>query len=72
MKSSPKCTVLYISGKRAEKANKSIKVVSIQVKYSLQHQHIKTRAPHVGASAWLQLLLENSESKKGHNYFKKI
>ena len=26
----------------------------------------------MGAKAWLQLLLENYKSKKGHNYIKKI
>ena len=30
-----------------------------------------TTAPHGGAYARLQLLLENSKSKKGHNYVKK-
>ena len=29
-----------------------------------------TRAPHADANAWLQLLLENSKSKRGHNYIK--
>ena len=29
-------------------------------------------APHAGANARLQLLLENSKSKKGHNYVKMI
>ena len=29
-------------------------------------------APHAGANARLQLLLENSKSKKGHNYAKMI
>ena len=27
-----------------------------------------TRAPHAGDNAWLQLLLENSKSERGHNY----
>ena len=31
----------------------------------------KTRAPHVDANAQLQLLLENSKSKKGCNYVKR-
>ena len=31
-----------------------------------------TRAPHAGANARLQLHLENSKSKKGHNFDKKI
>ena len=30
--------------------------------------NLKTRALHVGANARLQLLLENSKSKEGHNY----
>ena len=30
-----------------------------------------TRAPHVGSNTRLQLLLENSKSKRGHNYVKK-
>ena len=30
------------------------------------------KAPHGSTSAWLQLLLENSKSQKGHNYVKKI
>ena len=33
-----------------------------------QHHH----APHAGANAQLQLLLENSKWKKGHNFVKKI
>ena len=32
----------------------------------------KTRAPHAKAQAWLQLLLENSKTKRGHDYVKKI
>ena len=32
---------------------------------------IWTRAPHAGVNARLQLHLENSTSKKGHNYVKK-
>ena len=32
----------------------------------------KTKAQHAGANAWLQLLLENSKVKKGHNCVKKI
>ena len=31
-----------------------------------------TRAPHAGANARLQLHLENSKSKNGHNFVKKI
>ena len=31
-----------------------------------------TRAPHAGANARLKLHLENSKSKKGHNFVKKI
>ena len=31
---------------------------------------LKTRTPHAGANARLQLLVENSKSKKGHNYVK--
>ena len=32
--------------------------------------HNKTRAPHAGANARLQLLLENSKTKEGDNYVK--
>ena len=31
---------------------------------------MKTRAPHAGANARLKLHLENSKSKKGHNFVK--
>ena len=31
-----------------------------------------TRAPHAGANAQLQLHLEKSKAKKGHNFVKKI
>ena len=31
-----------------------------------------TIAPHAGANAWLYLHLENSKSKKGHNFVKKF
>ena len=34
--------------------------------------HFTTRTPHVGANAWLLLLLENSKSIKRHNYVQKI
>ena len=33
---------------------------------------VLTRAPHAGANAGLLLHLENSRSKKGHNFVKKI
>ena len=34
--------------------------------------HSKMEPTGVGANACLQLLLENSKTKKGHNYVKKI
>ena len=36
------------------------------------HQEVRTRAPHAGANARLQLLLENCKSKRGHTYVKKF
>ena len=35
------------------------------------YPYMVTRAPHAGANARLKLHLENSKSKKGHNFVKK-
>ena len=33
---------------------------------------LNNKSTACGADAWLQLLLENSKTKKGHNYIKKV
>ena len=45
-------------------------MIRMYIKY-LQRVDQPTRAPHAGANARLQLHLENSKSKKGHNFVKK-
>ena len=45
---------------------------SIRANYHHTCAPSKIRAPHAGANAWQQLFLENSYSKRGHNYVKKL
>ena len=48
-------------------------VSTVRLNKYLTNDFLKlTRAPHASTNARLQLLLENSKSKKVHNYDKKI